>query len=399
MLSNDILGGRGERKRKPSLTLPSDEQLIQRAPLSVTDEMTKTFYSGKTVLVTGGGGSVGSELSRKIAECAPRRLVILDVYENNAYDIQQELLGIYGDRLDLVIEIGSVQDRARLNAVFARHRPEIVFHAAAHKHVPLMEDNCTEAVKNNCIGTYNTADMAEKYGAERFILISTDKAVNPTNVMGASKRMCEMIVQSRADSRTAFCAVRFCNVIGSAGSVIPLFKRQIESGGPVTVTDKRVTRYFMTLSEAAGLLMQAGAQARRGELFVLDAGEPIRIYDLALHIISLFGLVPFVDIDVKEIGLRPGEKLYEELLIKDSAVRTENDMIFVERDVPHERREIEDKLSVLSDAVKKAEQDGDQDIVKNAFRTVVPTFHAPKEVNSRADTKGNITEADTAALV
>jgi len=372
-------------RKKTDVRFPADETLIQRRTLDVVSEAAKAYFSGKTVLVTGGGGSIGSELSRRIAECSPKRLVIFDIYENNAYNIQQELIATYGDGFELAVEIGSVQDRARLESVFRRHRPETVFHAAAHKHVPLMEHSSTEAIKNNCIGTYNTADMAEKYTAEKFILVSTDKAVNPTSVMGASKRMCEMIVQSRTDSKTAFCAVRFCNVIGSAGSVVPLFKRQILSGGPVTVTDKRVTRYFMTPSEAAGLLMQAGAQARRGELFVLDPGEPIRIYDLALNMIRLSGLVPFADIEIKESGLRPGEKLSEELFIKDKYIRTENDLIYIEKDEPCTRREIDEKLSVLVDAVRVAEESGNQSTVRNALIAVVPTFRPTDRINSRTD--------------
>ena len=338
------------------------------------------------MLVTGGGGSIGSELSRKIAECSPKRLIIFDINENNAFDIQQELATIYGDGLDLAIEIGSVQDKARLECVFAKHRPEIVFHAAAHKHVPFMEHSCSEAIKNNCIGTYNTADVAEKHGVEKFILVSTDKAVNPTNVMGASKRMCEMIVESREDSQTAFCAVRFGNVLGSAGSVIPLFKKQILSGGPVTVTDKRAYRYFMTISEAACLLMQTGVQASRGELFVLDTGMPVRIYDLAIRMIKLSGLLPYLDIDVKITGLRPGEKLYEEFFIQsESLTKTENDKIYIEKDTPYTREEIDGMLSVLTDAVKESEVDCSQEKIKDALKRIIPSYRSPDEVNEVAE--------------
>lgn len=362
------------------------EDLLFRNTKNVTDETTRSFYREKVVLVTGGGGSIGSELSRQIAKCAPKKLVIFDIYENNAYDVQQELLQRYGDTLDLAIEIGSVRDTARLDAVFAAYRPNIVFHAAAHKHVPLMEHSNCEAIKNNCLGTYNTANAAEKYGVEKFILISTDKAVNPTNVMGASKRMCEMIIQCRTDSKTAFSAVRFGNVLGSNGSVIPLFKRQLAKGGPITVTDKRIIRYFMTIPEAAGLVMQAGAQAVRGELFVLDMGKPIKIYDLALNMIKLSGLVPFVDIDIKEVGLRPGEKLYEELLIKtESLTKTDNDMIFIEQDTPFSREEVEEKLRVLVDAVKANEATLSSDEITNAMKQVIPTFHSPDEVNESVD--------------
>lgn len=362
------------------------EDLLFRDGLNVTNGETVKFYKDKVVLVTGGGGSIGSELCRQIAKCSPRKLIIFDIYENNAYDIQQELLRAYGNKLDLAVEIGSVRERARLEAVFSNYRPQIVFHAAAHKHVPLMEHSNAEAIKNNVLGTYNTADMAEKYGADKFILISTDKAVNPTNVMGASKRLCEMVVQCRVDSDTTFAAVRFGNVLGSNGSVIPLFKRQIEAGGPVTVTDKRIIRYFMTIPEASGLVMQAGAMAKRNELFVLDMGNPVKIVDLAENMIKLFGLVPYRDINIEEIGLRPGEKLYEELLIKTETLdKTENNMIFVERDTSFTREEIEEKLEILRAAVKGAESEIGAESVKLAMMKTVPSFRPPEEVNSRAE--------------
>ena len=334
------------------------EDLLFRDTLSVVNYETGLFYKDKTVLVTGGGGSIGSEISRLIAKCSPKRLIIVDIYENNAYDIQQELKRTYGEKLDLCVEIASVRDRARLDAIFAYYRPDIVFHAAAHKHVPLMEHSNCEAIKNNVLGTYNTADMAEKYGVKKFILISTDKAVNPTNVMGASKRMCEMVVQCRTDSNTVFAAVRFGNVLGSNGSVIPLFKRQIESGGPVTITDKRIIRYFMTIPEASGLVMQAGAMAKCGELFVLDMGKPVKIIDLATNMIKLSGFNPYIDIDIVETGLRPGEKLYEELLMKTEKLdKTDNNLIFIERDTPYTREEIDRKLMRLTDAVKQCENE------------------------------------------
>ncbi len=362
------------------------EDLLFRDMLTVCDNNTRGFYSGKVVLVTGGGGSIGSELCRQIAACGPKKLIIFDIYENNAYDIQQELIRKYKYTLDLVVEIGSVRDRARLDAVFAHYRPEIVMHAAAHKHVPLMEHSNCEAIKNNVLGTYNTADMAEKYGVGKFILISTDKAVNPTNVMGASKRLCEMVVQCRTDSVTAFAAVRFGNVLGSNGSVIPLFKRQIEAGGPLTVTDKRIIRYFMTIPEASGLVMQAGAMAKGGDLFVLDMGKPVKILDLAENMIRLSGFVPYVDIDIVETGLRPGEKLYEELLIKtENLTKTENNMIFIERDTPYSRDEIEAKLDILRNVVKEAENKIAASSVKEAMKSVVPTFHEPQEVNCHAE--------------
>ena len=341
--------------------------------------------SGKTALVTGGGGSIGSELCRQIAQCGPKRIVIFDIYENNAYDIQQELTREYGSLLSLSVEIGSVRDRVRLESVFKNYRPEIVFHAAAHKHVPLMEQSGCEAIKNNVFGTYNTADMAEKYGAEKFILISTDKAVNPTNIMGASKRICEMIVQCRTDSKTSFAAVRFGNVLGSNGSVIPLFKRQIANGGPVTITDKRIIRYFMTIPEASSLVMQAGAMAKKGELFVLDMGKPVRIYELAKNMITLSGFEPEVDIKIEEIGLRPGEKLYEELLMKNETLdKTDNNMIFIERDAPFSREEVDRKLEILKDAVVKSSEMIGSELVKKAIIEVVPTFHEPEELNNKA---------------
>ena len=278
-----------------------------------------------------------------------------------------------------------MRERARLAAVFAHYRPDIVFHAAAHKHVPLMEHSNQEAIKNNCLGTYNTADMAEKYGAKKFILVSTDKAVNPTNVMGASKRVCEMVIQCRTDSETVFAAVRFGNVLGSNGSVIPLFRHQIEAGGPITITDKRIIRYFMTIPEASGLVMQAGAMAKRGELFVLDMGKPVRILDLAENMVRLSGLVPYRDIDIVETGLRPGEKLYEELLIKTETLdKTENNMIFIERDTPYTREEVEEKLDILRAAV--AEHNGEiaAEAVTEAMKKVVPTFRSPQDVNKAA---------------
>ena len=374
------------------------EDLLFRRTLNVTNEDTRNYYKGKTVLVTGGGGSIGSELVRQISKCSPRKLIIFDIYENNAYDIQQELIRRYGSSLDLAVEIGSVRDRARLDAVFANYRPEVVFHAAAHKHVPLMEHSNCEAIKNNVFGTYNTADMAEKYGVEKFILVSTDKAVNPTNVMGASKRMCEMVIQCRTDSNTAFSAVRFGNVLGSNGSVIPLFKRQIASGGPITLTDSRIIRYFMTIPEASGLVMQAGAMAKRGELFVLDMGKPVKIYDLAVNMIRLSGLRPGEDIEIVETGLRPGEKLYEELLIKtETLLKTPNDMIFIERDTPLTRADVEEKLAVLRDAVTKAENQIAALSVTEAMRSVVPTFHSPEEVNVNAESSNEMKQVVASA--
>lgn len=376
-------GGSGSRRTIREFQI---EDLLFRESLKINGSEVKNYYADKTVLVTGGGGSIGSELCRQIAKCSPKKLIILDIYENNAYDIQQELSRRYGDSLDLVVEIASVRDKERLDCIFGYYKPQVVFHAAAHKHVPLMEHSGCEAIKNNVFGTYNSANMAEKHGVEKFILVSTDKAVNPTNIMGASKRMCEMVVQCRKDSKTNFAAVRFGNVLGSNGSVIPLFKNQIATGGPVTITDKRIIRYFMTIPEASQLVMQAGAMAKSGELFVLDMGKPVKIYDLAVNMIRLSGYEPEVDIKIEEIGLRPGEKLYEELLIKTEDLdKTENNMIFIERDAPLSREEVEEKLRVLGEAVKNSENEIASPSIKAAMKKVVPTFHDPKSVNKRAE--------------
>lgn len=361
------------------------EDLLFRKQLYINDKKVLDYYCGKTVLVTGGGGSIGSEICRQIARCNPKKLVILDIYENNAYDIQQELLMQYGKELDLAVEIASVRDINRLDYIFRKYRPEIVFHAAAHKHVPLMENSGYEAIKNNIFGTANTADMAEKYGTEKFILISTDKAVNPTNIMGATKRVCETVVQSRADSKTSFAAVRFGNVLGSNGSVIPLFKKQISAGGPVTITDKRIIRYFMTIQEASQLVIQAGAMAERGELFVLDMGKPVKIYDLAVNMIKLSGLELGKDIEIKEIGLRPGEKLYEELLIKSEALdKTENDLIFIEKDEVPTREMVENNIKILYEAAEKWDT-AEAPQARELLMKIVPTFKLPSTVNVDAE--------------
>ena len=361
------------------------EDLLFREPLKINDEQILEYYGGKTVMVTGGGGSIGSEICRQIARCNLKRMVIVDNYENNAYEIQQELLIQYGKTLDLKVEIASVQDAKHLERVFRNHRPDIVFHAAAHKHVPLMENSGFAAVKNNVMGTYNTANMAEKYGVKKFILVSTDKAVNPTSVMGATKRMCEMMIQCRKDSKTSFAAVRFGNVLDSNGSVIPLFKKQIAAGGPVTITDKRIIRYFMTIQEASQLLIQAGAMAKRGELFVLNMGKPVKIYDLAVKLIKLCGYQPGVDIQIKESGLRPGEKLYEELLIKTEKLdKTENEMIFIERDVALSRKAVEEKIQYLKKSAL-AWDEGKGITAREALTRVIPTFYDPNELNQKAD--------------
>ena len=356
------------------------EDLLGREEVTLDPAPVERLLRGKTVLVTGGGGSIGAELCRQIAKHAPRRLVIFDIYENNAYDIQQELKFQYGAALDLAVEIGSIRDAERLMRLMAKHRPAVVFHAAAHKHVPLMESCPQEAIRNNVFGTLNLVRAADAYGVRTFIQISTDKAVNPTNVMGASKRLCEMIVQSMAQcSRTTFAAVRFGNVLGSNGSVIPLFKRQIAAGGPVTLTDARIIRYFMTIPEAAQLVLEAGAMAQQNELFVLNMGKPVRIIDLAENLIRLSGLEPYVDIDIVETGLRPGEKLYEELLIAGrDVVKTASDKIYIERQPPITPAELEEKLVVLKAALKTE----DADALRAALHRVVPTFHEPEEINA-----------------
>ncbi len=382
----DISSPSSSRGTRRSIREFQIEDLLFRRSIEVSSPESRAYYRNKVVLVTGGGGSIGSELCRQIAKCQPKQLIILDIYENNAYDIQQELWREYGVSLDFRVEIASVRDRVRLDAIFNHYRPQIVFHAAAHKHVPLMEHSNSEAIKNNVMGTYNTADMAEKYGVAKFILISTDKAVNPTNVMGASKRMCEMVVQCRTDSKTSFAAVRFGNVLGSNGSVIPLFKKQIAKGGPLTVTDKRIIRYFMTIPEASQLVMHAGSMAKRGELFVLDMGKPVKIYDLAVNMIKLSGLRPDIDIEIVETGLRPGEKLYEELLIKTEKLqKTSNNLIFIESDAPLSREEVEDKIAILNRAVEAAEGELESVGVKEALMEVVPTFHNPEDVNCNAE--------------
>ncbi len=362
------------------------EDLLFRNALKISDSGMDNYYRGKTVLVTGGGGSIGSEICRQIAKRQPKKLIILDIYENNAYEIQQELTRRYRGKLDLAIEIASVREPERIDAIIDCYRPQVIFHAAAHKHVPLMEHSGCEAIKNNVLGTYNVANAAEKYGVEKFILISTDKAVNPTNIMGASKRLCEMVVQCRTDSDTTFACVRFGNVLGSNGSVIPLFRSQIEKGGPITITDKRIVRYFMTIPEATQLVMEAGFMAERGELFVLDMGKPVKIIDLAESMIKLSGYTPYKDIDIVEVGLRPGEKLYEELLIKTEDLdKTENNLIFIERDRPFTRKEVEDKLVVLKNAVADSKTAINSCKIKNAMKQVVPTYHDPEEVNCKAD--------------
>ena len=352
------------------------EELLFRKPLAVTNEQTYAYYKDKVILITGGGGSIGSELCRQLAKMDPNQIIILDIYENGAYDVQQELKIAYGNNINLQIEICSITHKKALEKVFKKYHPQIVINAAAHKHVPLMEHNCVEAIYNNVFGTKNLIELCEKYEAQRFMMVSTDKAVNPTNVMGATKRMCEMMVQSASTyGKVKYSATRFGNVLGSAGSVIPLFKKQIAKGGPVTLTDKRIIRYFMTIPEASQLVLQSGAMANNGELFVLDMGQPVKILDLAENMIKLSGAH---DIEIIETGLRPGEKLYEELLIKsDTLTKTSNDLIFIEKDTPLSKEEINEKLQVL----KKAIENEDDNDAREALRSVVPTFRRPEEIN------------------
>lgn len=356
------------------------EELLFRKPLVISDEHTNEYYKDKVILITGGGGSIGSELCRQLAKMQPKQIVILDIYENGAYDIQQELKIAYGNTLSLQIEICSITHVKALERVFFKYHPQIVINAAAHKHVPLMEHNCIEAIYNNIFGTQNLVELCEKYEVERFMMVSTDKAVNPTNVMGATKRMCEMIVQSASThGKVKYSATRFGNVLGSAGSVIPLFKRQIANGGPVTVTDKRIIRYFMTIPEASQLVLQSGAMAKNGELFVLDMGQPVKIMDLAENMIRLSGVQ---GIEIVETGLRPGEKLYEELLVKTEELdKTSNSMIFIERDLALSSEEISTRLDILREACET----GDEVQAREALRKVVPTFRKPEDVNQAAE--------------
>ncbi len=356
--------------------------LLGRATVDVDMSGIADYIKDKTVLVTGGGGSIGSELCRQIAKHGVSRLVIFDIYENNAYDIQQELKRRY-PALDLVVLIGSVRDRKRVFNVMDAYRPELVFHAAAHKHVPLMEDSPAEAIKNNVFGTLNVAEAASEFGAKRFLLISTDKAVNPTNVMGASKRMCEMVIQMmNGRSETEYVAVRFGNVLGSNGSVIPLFRRQILAGGPVTVTDRNVIRYFMTIPEAVSLVLQAGAYATGGEIFVLDMGDPVRIDDLARNMIRLSGFEPDVDIKVEYTGLRPGEKLFEEILMDAEGMeKTANNLIYIGHELDVDREKFMTQLAELSEV---DERDGQA--IRDCIERIVPTYYRHGQPPKKAKT-------------
>lgn len=351
------------------------EDLLGRDQISVDLDSIMGYVSGKRVMVTGGGGSIGSELCRQIAANKPEMLIIVDIYENNAYEIQQELLRTYED-LNLVVLIASVRNTNRMNGIFETYKPHIVYHAAAHKHVPLMETSPNEAIKNNVFGTFKTARAAAENGVEKFVMISTDKAVNPTNIMGASKRICEMIIQKfNREYKTEFVAVRFGNVLGSNGSVIPLFKKQISEGGPVTVTHPEIIRYFMTISEAVSLVLQAGAYAKGGEIFVLDMGEPVKILDLAKNLIRLSGYIPDVDIKIEFTGLRPGEKLYEELLMDEEGLKkTDNSLIFIGKPIELDEAVFAKQLKELEEAAIDEHQD-----IRKRVREIVPTYVMKKE--------------------
>lgn len=345
--------------------------LLGRDPIEVDIESIMGYVKDKVIMVTGGGGSIGSELCRQLVSHKPKQLIIFDIYENNAYDIQQELKINYPDA-NVVTLIGSIRNVSRLESVFAQYKPDIVYHAAAHKHVPLMEVSPDEAVKNNVVGTWNVAKMADKYGVKKFVMISTDKAVNPTNVMGATKRICEMIVQTYNEiSKTDFVAVRFGNVLGSNGSVIPLFKKQIEAGGPVTVTDPNIIRYFMTIPEAVSLVLQAGAYAKGGEIFILDMGEPVKIDDLAKNLIRLSGYTLGVNMEIKYTGLRPGEKLYEELLMKEEGLQeTDNKLIHIGKPIEFDKENFFDNLEKL-----KEEAYSETGNIRESLKKVVVTYH------------------------
>ena len=347
--------------------------LLGRDEIHVNLDEIMQYIAGKTVMVTGGGGSIGSELCRQIASAGPKQLVIFDIYENNAYDIQQELKRTHAE-LNMVTLIGSVRNTNRVNWVLSHYKPDIVFHAAAHKHVPLMEDSPNEAIKNNVMGTYKLAKAAMAAGVDKFVLISTDKAVNPTNIMGASKRLCEMVVQmmGRRSTTTVFAAVRFGNVLGSNGSVIPLFRKQIKEGGPVTVTDERIIRYFMTIPEAVSLVLQAGCYAKGGEIFVLDMGKPVKILDMAENMIKLSGYKPYEEIPIEITGLRPGEKLYEELLMDEEGLeKTQNELIFIGKPIEMNDEVFEEQLTKL-DQLSKEETDKMKEIVAQIVTTYKP---------------------------
>ncbi|MBR3667045.1 MAG: polysaccharide biosynthesis protein [Ruminococcus sp.] len=359
------------------------EDLLGREPITFDNADIRNFISGKVCMVTGGGGSIGSELVRQIARYDPERIIIVDIYENNAYEIEQELKMEYGDELKLVTLIASVRDYFRMNQIFDTYKPDVVFHAAAHKHVPLMEVSPMEAIKNNIIGTFNVATLAQYHDVGKFVMISTDKAVNPTNVMGASKRCCEMIVQYLAqqhEGRTEFVTTRFGNVLGSNGSVIPLFKKQIEQGRPVTVTHPDIIRYFMTIPEAVNLVMEAAAIAKGGEIFVLDMGEPVKIVTLAENLIRMYGKEPYKDVEIRFTGLRPGEKIKEELLMNEEGLqKTSNKLIFIGKQIEIDESTFAFRLDLLRNAAQK----NNEKVAVDALHKMVPTFTTPEQFNSK----------------
>ena len=359
------------------------EELLGRDAVTFNNKNIKSFVHDKVCMVTGGGGSIGSELVRQISKYRPKQIIIVDIYENNAYEIQQELIMEYGDELNLVTLIASVRDYYRMNQIFKTYKPDVVFHAAAHKHVPLMEDSPMEAIKNNVIGTFNVATLAQYHNVKKFVMISTDKAVNPTNAMGASKRCCEMIVQFLAQQNegcTEFVATRFGNVLGSNGSVIPIFKKQIEQGKPVTVTHPDIIRYFMTIPEAVSLVMEAAAMAKGGEIFVLDMGKPVKIVTLAENLIRMYGKEPYIDIPIRFTGLRPGEKIKEELLMMEEGLqKTSNKLIYIGKQIEIDEDTFAADLRELRDAAKK----NNEKIALEALHKMVPTFTTPEAFNSK----------------
>ena len=358
------------------------EDVLGRDPIKLDNRNIKSLIKDHTILVTGGGGSIGSELCRQIMSYEPERLVMVDIYENSLYDIELELKERYPDAKINAI-IASIRDKKRIDEIFEKYKPFLVFHAAAHKHVPLMENSPQEAIKNNVFGTLNVINAADKYKVKKFIQISTDKAVNPTNIMGATKRICEMIIQAKnKESKTEYAAVRFGNVLGSNGSVVPLFKKQIMRGGPVTVTHKEITRFFMTIPEAVGLVLQAMTYAKGGEIFVLDMGKPVKIYDLAESLIRLAGLVPNKDIRIEVTGLRPGEKLYEEVLMSEEGLdKTSHNKIFIAEPLDITMKDIDKKLDILSEELKK--ENLQYDDIKETIKKVVPTFRDPEVLNKK----------------
>ena len=374
----EIIDGKVDIKKIRDVDI---EDLLGREPIRTNLKEISNYVKDKVVLITGGGGSIGSELCRQIAIFKPKHLVIVDNYENNAYAIQQELIRKYGNRLNLSTIIASIREDIRMEEIFKNYRPEVVFHAAAHKHVPLMEKSPSEAIKNNIFGTYNVVRLSDKYEVKRFVLISTDKAVNPTNIMGATKRAAEMIIQTFNDkSKTEYVAVRFGNVLGSNGSVIPLFKKQIAEGGPVTITHPEIIRYFMTIPEAVGLVIQAGAMAKGGEIFILDMGEPVKILDLANNLIQLSGFEPGEDIDIEFTGLRPGEKLYEELLMSEEGLtNTENRKIFIGKPIDVNANKVEKFLKILIKIIEKE----DVSLIDSVMREFVDTYIRPDEANKK----------------